>query len=99
MSFPIQSDPNLKSDSPAPTKIIQSRSQYHPCHIRVPDLERPVPAIRVGREYYSFFKAVQSAEKTLKITAKLGNLGEDTVITQTPKAYIVWVKEPDASPC
>lgn len=99
MSSIIDSQTNLRLNSPAPTKIIQSRNQYSPCHITVPDLERPVPAISVGQEYYSFFRAVPTADKTFEIIAKLSNLGENTVITKTPKAYIIWVKESQASPC
>lgn len=99
MSSKIESQPNSQLNYPAPTIIIQSRSQYKPCHINVPDLERPVPAISFGQEYYSFFRAVPNAEKTFEIIAKLSKIGENTVITKVPKAYIIWVLEPQGSLC
>ncbi|CDM93563.1 MAG: hypothetical protein P5702_19830 [Limnospira sp. PMC 1291.21] len=99
MSSKIESQPNSQSNYPAPTRIIQSRSQYQSCHINVPDLERPVPAISVGQEYYSFFRAVPNADKTFEIIAKLSNMGENTVITRVPTAYVIWVLEPQASLC
>jgi hypothetical protein len=86
---------NLGNGSVASTKIIESQSQYRNCHIKVPDLDRPVAAILVDGEFYSFFKAVKDAEKVIAITAKLGNSGDKTVITKNAKAYIIWVREPE----
>ena len=77
------------------TKIIESRSQYRHCHITVPDLEHPVAAVFVDGEFYSFLKAVKKAEKAIEIAAKLGNSGDKTVITKTPKGYVIWVREPE----
>ncbi|HAN73609.1 MAG TPA: hypothetical protein DCQ51_09865 [Planktothrix sp. UBA8407] len=96
MFSPIESESTTNSTGPAPTKIIQSKNQYHTCRIKVPDLEKPVAAVCVDQEYYSFFKAVEAADKTLEIVAKLGNVGDSTVITKTPKGYAIWVKEPNA---
>ena len=91
-SQPIKSDRTI-----APTKILEFRSQYQSCRIRVPDLELPVAAILVDREYYSFFKAVQEASKVLAIVAKLGNRGDSTAITKTASGYAIWVMEPEAN--
>lgn len=79
----------------APTKILEFRSQYQSCRIRVPDLELPVAAILVDCEYYSFFKAVQEPSKVLAIVAKLANRGDSTVITKTASGYAIWVREPE----
>jgi hypothetical protein len=49
----------------APTKIIEFGNHYQSCRIRVPDLELPVAAILVDRDYYSFFKTLQEASKVL----------------------------------
>ncbi|MGL5065513.1 MAG: hypothetical protein ACRC62_36550, partial [Microcoleus sp.] len=74
----------------------ECRSQYQSCRIRVPDLEQPMAAILVDREYYSFFKAVKEAEKVLAIVAKLGSSGDATAITKTASGYAIWVREPEA---
>lgn len=92
----VQSQPTKSDRTVAPTKILESRIQYKSCRIRVPDLEQPVAAILVDREYYSFFKAVQEASKVLAIAAKLGNKGDSTAITKTASGYAIWVIEPDA---
>lgn len=94
MFSPVESESTKLQQGPAPTKIIQSQSQYRTCQIKVPDLEKPVPGVCVDHEYYSFFKAVEGADKTLEIVAKLGTGGDSTVITKTPKGYAIWVKEP-----
>jgi len=92
----VESESPKRQQGPAPTKIIQSKNQYRTCQIKVPDLEKPVVAVCVDQEYYSFFKAVEGGDKTLEIIAKLANGGDSTVIIKTPKGYAIWVKEPDA---
>lgn len=57
----VQSQPTKSDRTVAPTKILEFQS----CRIRMPDLELPVAAILVDRQYYSFFKAVQEAFKVL----------------------------------
>ena len=92
----VQSQPNKSDRKVAPTKILELRSQYQSCRIRVPDLEQPVAAILVDREYYSFFKAIKEAEKVLAIVAKLGNRGDSTAVTKTASGYAIWVMEFEA---
>lgn len=92
----VQSQPTKSDHTVAPTKILELRSQYKSCRIRVPDLEQPVAAILVDGEYYSFFKAVKEAEKVLTIVAKLGNRGDSTAITKTASGYAIWVIEPES---
>ena len=92
----VHSQPPKSDRTVAPTKILESRSQYQSCRVRVPDLELPVAAILVDREYYSFFKAVKEAEKVLAIVAKLGNRGDSTAITKTGSGYAIWVIEPES---
>lgn len=65
--------PSAKIDrTVAPNKILELRSQYQSCLIRVPDLELPVAAILIDREYYSFFKAFEEPSKVLAIAACVG---------------------------
>ncbi|MCU0547661.1 MAG: hypothetical protein MUE44_36800 [Oscillatoriaceae cyanobacterium Prado104] len=92
----VHFQPTFSDRAVAPTKILEFRSQYQSCRIRVPDLDRPMAAILVDREYYSFFKAVKEASKVLAIAAKLGNSGDGTAITKTASGYAIWVKEPEA---
>ncbi|MDF0554744.1 hypothetical protein [Kamptonema sp. UHCC 0994] len=95
MLYQVEYETAFHPGNMATTKIIESRSQYRHCHITVPDLEHPVAALCVDGEFYSFLKAVKEAEKAIEIAAKLGNSGDKTVITKTPKGYVIWVKEPE----
>ena len=92
----VHSQPTKSDRAVAPTKILESRSQYQSCRVRVPDLELPVAAILVDREYYSFFKAVQEPSKVLTILAKLASRGDSTAITKTASGYAIWVLESEA---
>ena len=77
-----------------PYRILESRSQYKPCHIRVPDLEQRLVAIRLDDTYYSFFAVTQDKPSILKTIAKTKLTAEQIVITTTAKGYVVWVLEP-----
>lgn len=77
-------------------KILASRKQYRTCHIHLPDSPQKFPAIAFEGEYYGFFKAVPSRQKTLRVAECLQQKGEAIVITQTPKGYVLWALEPDA---
>lgn len=79
------------------TKILESRSQYSPCHIRVPDLDHRLAAIAVEGQYYSFFKIVKDRSQALEVAARLARRGDQTTITSTTKGEVVWVLEPEAT--
>lgn len=78
--------------------MLESRSQYRPCHVRVPDLNKRLAAILVDDKYYSFFRIEKDSQRALEITNKLTRRGDQTVITKTAKGYVIWVLEPEACP-
>ncbi|NJN58252.1 MAG: hypothetical protein HC879_12515 [Leptolyngbyaceae cyanobacterium SL_5_9] len=75
--------------------ILTSRSQYRPCHIRVPDLEKPLAAIAFNGNYYSLFKVVEDVQQAKQIIVRLSHRGDSTVITKSLKGYGLWVLEPE----
>jgi hypothetical protein len=77
-----------------PYRILESRNQYKPCHIRVPDVEQRLVAIRFDDTYYSFFAVTQDRPSILKTIAKTKLTVEQVVITLAAKGYILWVLEP-----
>jgi len=94
-----QALPPLNSAAnPAPCLILASRLQYRSCHIRVPDLDRAIPAIYVNSQYFSLFSASSDCRKTLSIAVKLSYRGDRTALTKTAKGYAAWVEEPTAIP-
>lgn len=79
----------------AASKILESRTLYQRCRIKVPHLERRLLAILFEGQYYSFFRAETTKEKVLEIIAKLSHRVQKTVITKTEKGYFIWVWEPE----
>ncbi|WP_199336732.1 hypothetical protein [Oscillatoria sp. FACHB-1407] len=77
-------------------KILTSPSQYQPCHIRVPDLNKPIAAIRSDGKYYSLFKITDDTQQAVQLIKRLSARGEETIITKTVKGYGIWVFEPEA---
>lgn len=78
-----------------PYNILTSRKQYRPCHIRVPDLEKPLVAIAFNGNYYSLFKVVEDVQQAKQLIIRLSHRGDATVITKSVKGYGLWVLEPE----
>lgn len=79
-----------------PCKILTSSAEYQRCSIQVPDGDQAMPAIRVEALYYSFFRTVELSQQAILIVRKLGDRGDQTVITKAAKGYSIWVLEADA---
>jgi len=79
----------------AANKILESRTLYQRCRIKVPHLERRLLAILFEGQYYSLFRAETTLEKVLEIISKLGHRVQKTVITKTEKGYFIWAWEPE----
>lgn len=79
----------------AVSKIIDSKTLYQRCRIKVPHLEGRLFAILFEGQYYSFFRAETTKEKVLEIIAKLNHKVQKTVITKTEKGYFIWAWEPE----
>jgi hypothetical protein len=78
-------------------KLFLSKEDYQTCHIQIQDTQERIAAIAVGPELYSFFKSLTSRDKALDIVGRLYDNGNDAIITQTPKAYAIWILEPEAA--
>jgi hypothetical protein len=78
-------------------QVLQSRTQYTCCHIRVPELEQLLPAIAVHHQYYSLFKVVTQEQEAFATAQKLSLKGDQPIVTKVPKGYALWVWEPDAT--
>ncbi len=77
-------------------QIFSDRSQYKPCRIAVPDLDRPVAAIEVNNSYYSLFQVAPDLNRAETIAQRLAQRGDDVIITAIPKGGAIWVKEINA---
>ncbi len=74
------------------------KGDYKTCHIQLLDTQERVAAIALGSKLYSYFTAITVREKALKVLGKLEARGDDAVITQTSKAFILWTLEEEAVP-
>jgi hypothetical protein len=78
-------------------KLFLQKGEYQTCHICLNDTQEHLAAITVNQKFYSFFKTVCDRDKALDILGKLYDGGSDAIITQSPKAYAIWILENDAS--
>jgi hypothetical protein len=75
--------------------ILTSRSQYRPCHIRVPDLEKPLAAIAFNGNFYSLFRVVEEVQQAKQVIVRLSHRKDSTVVTKSMRGYGIWVLEPE----
>jgi hypothetical protein len=78
-------------------RIFLDPGDYHTCHLQVPDIDERLPGISFANKLYSFFKVVVDREKALDVMERIFDNGDDAVITQTRKGFVLWVLEPNAS--
>ncbi|MGB7416885.1 MAG: hypothetical protein WA902_22005 [Thermosynechococcaceae cyanobacterium] len=88
----------LSAPNGAAEKPFLRKGDYRTCHIQLLDTQERVAAISFGSKLYSYFTAITVREKALKVLGKLEARGDDAVITQTPKAFILWTLEEEAVP-
>lgn len=79
-----------------PTPAILPRSAFKPCHIRVPDMDRPMGAIAYNNHLYSYVRFYPTLEAAQRGADRLLQRGNRIVLTQVPKGLVLWVLEPDA---
>jgi hypothetical protein len=82
--------------SSLPPGVLQSRSQYRYCHIRLPGDEHRLAAILVNGKYYSLVKVVRDLQQALTIRDRLTSKGNEAVITAIAKGNAIWTLELDA---
>lgn len=94
----LQPAPESASDLAVISKILESRSLYQTCRIKVPYLERRLFAILFEGQYYSFFRTEKTKEKVLQLMTNLEDKLAQAVITETEKGYVIWKLELEVSP-
>jgi hypothetical protein len=76
--------------------VLQSHSQYRPCHIRLPGDEHRLAAILVNGKYYGLVKVVRDFQQALAIRDRLTSKGNETFITPIAKGNAIWTLEVNA---
>jgi hypothetical protein len=76
--------------------ILTNRARYHTCFITIPDEPKPVAGIMVIGQYYSFARFCPDLDQAFATTSRLLDRERRSLITQSPKGYLVWRWEPVA---
>jgi hypothetical protein len=79
-------------------RILDSEQEYQTCQIRVPDMAKPLAAICVDRQYYSFMRIVRNEAQAIDLVERLAKKGNAAMITVGGRSYAIWVLESDAIP-
>lgn len=81
----------------AACKLLTYKGQYTTCHIKVPDVDSKLPAIKIDTQYYSLFRRFEHADAAMKALNKLAQKGDElAVIKQGQSGYVMWALEPEA---
>ncbi len=67
------------------------------CHARVPDLDRPVPAIAYHKMFYSFVKSFPNMQVAQQAAQRLIARGDSVILTHVATGVVLWAWEPDAT--
>jgi hypothetical protein len=76
--------------------VLTQRQQYMPCHLRLPEEAIPMAGVCFQENYYSFFKVVPTLERAKQLVDRLSERDNRSIITTTPKGYVLWVYEAKA---
>jgi hypothetical protein len=76
--------------------ILTNRARYHTCFITIPDEAKPVAGIEVIGKYYSFARFCPDQTQAFETTSRLLDRDRLSIITQSPKGYVVWRWEPES---
>lgn len=79
-------------------RVIESRNDYKSCHIRVPDLDKPMAAIQVEDKYYGLLKVVDTRQQAIDVAQRLLRKGNEAVVTRLAQGFGIWVWEAEARP-
>lgn len=79
-------------------RVIEARNEYKSCHIRVPDLDKPMAAIQVEDKYYGLLKVVDTRPQAIDVAQRLLRKGNEAVVTRLAQGFGIWVWEIEARP-
>ena len=78
-------------------KLLTYKGQYNKCHIKVPDIEAKLPAVKIGSQLYSLFRRIEEADAAMKALNKLAQKGDELALTkQGNNHYVMWALEVEA---
>ncbi len=97
MSRPLQEpEPRYAAFMDYAADVLIARSSYKSCHILTADHKFRLPAIQVGRSFYSFFRVLQAEDEAIATLKRLDARGDIAMVTIIPKGFAIWILESGA---
>ena len=88
-----QLPPPLQVQAP---RILRSPAAYAACEVLVPDLAKPLTAIKVNSKCYGLLRRVSDEKKAIALANRLSQRSNEVIITQNSVDFAIWVFEPEA---
>ena len=100
MAEPIQPKDFVARSASAPSannyRVLRSPAAYEACEVLVPDLAKPLTAIKVNSKCYGLLRRVSDEKKAIDLANRLKQRSNEVIITQNAVDFAVWVLEPEA---
>jgi hypothetical protein len=90
---------SLSASTPQPAqtyRVLRSPASYEACQILVPDLAKPLTAIKVNSKCYGLLRRVNDENKAIELANRLSQRANEVIITQNQIDFSIWVLEPEA---
>lgn len=77
-------------------KILKPHTKVPTCQIQVPDLDKPITAIRVSGEFYALLKGVPDQQSAVQLGTQMSQWGDRILVTPKRKGFSLWIHEAQA---
>jgi hypothetical protein len=96
-------EPDAKLVTPKSTKakagfckILKVQTKVPTCAIQVPDLDKPLTAIRVSGHFYALLKAVPDEAAAIALGTQMSQWGDRILVTPKRTGFSLWIYETQA---
>jgi hypothetical protein len=86
----------VRDQASATHRVLRSPAAYEICEVLVPDLAKPLTAIKVNSKCYGLLRRVSDERKAIELANRLSQRSNEVIITQNSVDFAIWVLEPEA---
>ncbi len=77
-------------------KILKVQTKVPTCAIQVPDLDKPLTAIRVSGQFYALLKGVADEAAAIALGTQMSEWGDQILVTPKRTGFSLWIHEAHA---
>jgi hypothetical protein len=77
-------------------KILKVQTKVPICAIQVPDLDKPLTAIRVSGQFYALIKGVADEPAAIALGTQMSQWGDRILVTPKRTGFSLWIYEAQA---